>query len=378
MLAGYLLLATCLFSTALLPWLFAIAQRAALPVALAIRPAELVLATLVALAVHEAGFGSAARMAGFGIEGFQLGPFGPSGRAAFGLQFSVAPVMPASVRGKLFLALCGGPVVSFVGGCFFLTLFAAAIFDGPATGVTYFGAQATALLVVSALSAVPTQWGSIRNSGFVLRALFRGDRMGRQISVSLASLASAATGRRPAYWPNEITKALATPNDCVRDFLSARLLAYLRCLDCGHFEAAHRQLVPMVKLYGGINRSFPAEYALEIAYFQARHRKHPDSAWRWIAQVESLHGVSPLALARARAAAHIAEGSPAKAKPILDKMARMIQGARLNGFAVLEMALLEDLRAQLGASAQPAKVKAIAISSTATGSGLQLLAADHR
>lgn len=342
LLTGFLLLGTALGTAVLAPWLFALAEHASpLHPMLGSGPLAILGACLVALAIHEAGFAAAAQVAGLRVEGFRFVRGG-------GFVLSISPALPDSARGKLFIALLGGPVACFAGACLFLTLFLIATLEGPVHGAGFFGLEAVALTVLLVLSLAPLEHAGTRNAGFVLRALLTASRAGSQIAVSFAALASAAVGRRPEHWPHQVSEVIAVPHDDAAGFLMGRYLGYLRCLDKGDIEGAHRQLAPMVKLYEGVSREFLGEYACEIAYFQARYRGRPDSAWRWLAQVEKLPGVPAMAVARARAAGYLAEGNHEKAQPELDRIVFEIRSSPLSGFTLFEMARLEDLRGHFG------------------------------
>lgn len=342
LLTSFLALGTALGTAALGPWLFALAERVSpMHPMLDVSPMAVLGVCLVALAIHEAGFAAAAQIAGLRVEGFRFAGTG-------GFVLSISPALPDSARGKLFIALAGGPVACFAGACLFFLLFLIAILDGPVLGAGFFGLAAVALCMACLLSVVPLEYNGTRNAGFVLKALVTGSRTGSQISVLFAALASAAVGRRPEHWPRQVTEVIAVPHDDAAGFLMSRYLGYLRCLDTGDIDGAHRQLAPMVKLYEGVSREFLGEYACEIAYFQARHRGRPDSAWRWLAQVERLPGVPRVAIARARAAGYLAEGNRDKAKRELDRIVLEIQTAPMSGFMLFEMALLDDLRGHYG------------------------------
>lgn len=341
-LTAFLLLGAALGTAALAPWLFSLAEHASsLHPMLDTSPLAVLGACVVALAIHEAGFAAAAGVAGLRVEGYRFAGTG-------GFVLSITPALPDSARGKLFIALSGGPAACFGAGCFFLTLFLVAILEGPVSGAGFFGLEAVALFSMCLLSVIPLEYNGTRNAGFVLKSLVSGSRTGRQISASFACLASAAVGRRPEHWPQQVSEVIAVPHDDAAGFLMGRYLGYLRCLDTGDIGGAHRQLAPMVKLYEGVSREFLGGYACEIAYFQARHRGRPDSAWRWLAQVDNLPRVPAVVMARARAAGYLAEGDHEKAKPELDRIVHEIQASPMNGFMLFEMSLLDDLRSHYG------------------------------
>lgn len=337
-----LLAGTALGTALVVPWLFGLAEHASpFPLTLDAGPLAILGACLVALAIHEAGFAAAASVAGFRVEGYRF-----AGTGGFVLSRSSARIEP--VRGLLFLALAGGPAACLVAGFFFLALFLSSVLEGPVAGAGFFGLVCTSSLVMFVASAFPIQIRGVRNVGCALKCLLAGNRTGRQIAASFAVLASAAAGRRPQHWPAQIEDLMAVPHDDVAGFLMGRYLGYLRCLDTGNLDGAHVQLAAMVRFFDGVSREFLPEFACEIAYFQARYRGRPDSAWRWLVQVQGSRRVASVVAARARAAASLAEGNHERAGMEIDRMVRSIQASPMDGFMLFEMSLLDDLRSHYG------------------------------
>ncbi len=325
---------------------------------------------LLCLLLHESGHALGAWASGFRVTELHLGPFrfrrtvdgwrwSPASR--LGIAVIASPRSPRDVRSGLAFALAAGPVVCAASGLAFVAGVCSAAWLNWAQAAEACALMAAASFSMALISFAPVDLVRFRTSGAALRGLALNDTLSWHMGALGATGVSLSTDLRPRDWPDDIVRRLTILEDGSSEQITGRYLAYLHHLDKGDIDGAHRHLAEMVDEFFGVSPRFPALYALEIAYFQARYRGRPASARRWLREVAGAGYVPKIVLTRVRAAVFAAEGNLAAAHACAAQLVLQLDGSGSDGFTAMERVLAEDLydlsRPELEETAPPARAQ---------------------
>ena len=325
----------------------------------------LLLAVLLgSVVVHEAGHVTGARLAGFRITRWRIGPLAAvrvDGRwrlrlTADGLGGGMVladPVTPERLARRHALLIACGPAAHL--GLAAVLLALAAVGGGP-TAL----ALAAVVGVSGLLNLLPWEFrGSGRWSDglWLLCWLLRPERAARRVAVSALPLAHER-GERPRDWDERWVR-LAIGGPAVpagRVEVAGSLLAYGWSLDRGDVARAGELLDRAVAGLRRLEWRRRALVTIEAAFFAARFRGDVAGAEELIAESARAPRLAFAAdLHRALAAVHLAAGRRAEALDSCDRALAALpfsDGMR-TGLSALDRDLIESIRTEAGSPPTP-------------------------
>lgn len=342
---------------------------------------DMLLVSFIGTAVHEAGHALAGRLVGFRFVACRVGPItmtrtqrgiriGPSTDSVFGGYANCLPMVGGRLRARYAVFVIGGPLATFawIIGLVALALTLPIILDplamvvnshvgsDPSTDVVAISASVTAWMnVVLWVVALPTciipmpVRGKANDALLLVRALRGGARFER--TLALAGMRTwLAQEMRPRAWSESLVADALALVDKTSEHVGAVLYAYAWAHDRSEIERAGEYLNQLL----AYSRDTPPwthispTFALECAYFMARHRDDPAAARQWLEHGEG-GTVASFMRPRALAAILLAEDKPEEALVIAEQgLAGLSQAtAELQRSGADGHGALEDLRAMI-------------------------------
>lgn len=265
------------------------------------------------LAFHEAGHLAGGMSRGMRFLLFIAGPFGWV-RGKDGVRFrwffnlgtlgGVAAAMPVPglpLKPQLTRLVVGGPLASLV-----LAAAGFAVFwFVPGRVGAYALVTAGLSLAIFVVTAVPMRSGGFMSDGMQLRQLRRQPAMVERRARLLALMGQGLAGLRPRDYDREsLTHAQAITGDEALYDVGVWLYSYFNALDAGDVAAAEGFLARVEPLFDDYPDGFRQAIAIELALFEALHRRRLDQAHAWLAQARGgVVDVSRRRLAEAAVAA---------------------------------------------------------------------------
>ena len=265
------------------------------------------------LAFHEAGHLAGGMSRGMRFLLFIAGPFGWV-RGKDGVRFrwffnlgtlgGVAAAMPVPglpLKPQLTRLVVGGPLASLV-----LAAAGFAVFwFVPGRVGAYALVTAGLSLAIFVVTAVPMRSGGFMSDGMQLRQLRRQPAMVERRARLLALMGQGLAGLRPRDYDREsLTHAQAITGDEALYDVGVWLYSYFNALDAGDVAAAEGFLARVEPLFDDYPVGFRQAIAIELALFEALHRRRLDQAHAWLARARGgVVDVSRRRLAEAAVAA---------------------------------------------------------------------------
>lgn len=265
------------------------------------------------LAFHEAGHLAGGMSRGMRFLLFIAGPFGWV-RVKDGVRFrwffnlgtlgGVAAAMPVPglpLKPQLTRLVVGGPLASLV-----LAAAGFAVFwFVPGRVGAYALVTAGLSLAIFVVTAVPMRSGGFMSDGMQLRQLRRQPAMVERRARLLALMGQGLAGLRPRDYDREsLTHAQAITGDEALYDVGVWLYSYFNALDAGDVAAAEGFLARVEPLFDDYPDGFRQAIAIELALFEALHRRRLDQAHAWLARARGgVVDVSRRRLAEAAVAA---------------------------------------------------------------------------
>lgn len=269
--------------------------------------------TVFVLAFHEAGHLAGGMSRGMRFLMFIAGPFGWV-RGKDGVRFrwffnlgtlgGVAAAMPVPglpLKPQLTRLVVGGPLASLV-----LAAAGFAVFwFVPGRVGAYALVTAGLSLAIFVVTAVPMRSGGFMSDGMQLRQLRRQPAMVERRARLLALMGQGLAGLRPRDYDREsLTHAQAITGDEALYDVGVWLYSYFNSLDAGDVAAAEGFLARVEPLFDDYPDGFRQAIAIELALFEALHRRRLDQAHAWLARARGgVVDVSRRRLAEAAVAA---------------------------------------------------------------------------
>lgn len=269
--------------------------------------------TVFVLAFHEAGHLAGGMSRGMRFLLFIAGPFGWV-RGKDGVRFrwffnlgtlgGVAAAMPVPglpLKPQLTRLVVGGPLASLV-----LAAAGFAVFwFVPGRVGAYALVTAGLSLAIFVVTAVPMRSGGFMSDGMQLRQLRRQPAMVERRARLLALMGQGLAGLRPRDYDREsLTHAQAITGDEALYDVGVWLYSYFNALDAGDVAAAEGFLARVEPLFDDYPDGFRQAIAIELALFEALHRRRLDQAHAWLARARGgVVDVSRRRLAEAAVAA---------------------------------------------------------------------------
>ena len=265
------------------------------------------------LAFHEAGHLAGGMSRGMRFLLFIAGPFGWV-RGKDGVRFrwffnlgtlgGVAAAMPvpgAALKPQLTRLVVGGPLASLV----LATAGFAVFWFVPGRVGAYALVTAGLSLAIFVVTAVPMRSGGFMSDGMQLRQLRRQPAMVERRARLLALMGQGLAGLRPRDYDREsLTHAQAITGDEALYDVGVWLYSYFNALDAGDVAAAEGFLARVEPLFDDYPDGFRQAIAIELALFEALHRRRLDQAHAWLARARGgVVDVSRRRLAEAAVAA---------------------------------------------------------------------------
>jgi hypothetical protein len=228
-------------------------------------------------------------------------------------QVGLVDLLPSSFadfRQERILILLGGPLACFVAAAL---LTAASLH---ASDPVFFGFCSSMImcLVLGIMQLVPFRVGSMQSDGYrLIQAFLVGPAFDRT-QRDLLSPASHRTSLRPRDWPTDVIARLTVaPDDAVMQRFTA-YLAYVHFLDGGDPQGA---ALHFHRFLEGWSPADAPEYALEAAYFLARHQQNLPAAQSWLDREP--RSTDPWVRLRAEAAVKLAVGRDHEARVLIEQ-----------------------------------------------------------
>lgn len=265
------------------------------------------------LAFHEAGHLAGGMSRGMRFLLFIAGPFGWV-RGKDGVRFrwffnlgtlgGVAAAMPVPglpLKPQLTRLVVGGPLASLV----LATAGFAVFWFVPGRVGAYALVTAGLSLAIFMVTAVPMRSGGFMSDGMQLRQLRRQPAMVERRARLLALMGQGLAGLRPRDYDREsLTHAQAITGDEALYDVGVWLYSYFNALDAGDVAAAEGFLARVEPLFDDYPDGFRQAIAIELALFEALHRRRLDQAHAWLARARGgVVDVSRRRLAEAAVAA---------------------------------------------------------------------------
>lgn len=265
------------------------------------------------LAFHEAGHLAGGMSRGMRFLLFIAGPFGWV-RGKDGVRFrwffnlgtlgGVAAAMPVPglpLKPQLTRLVVGGPLASLV----LATAGFAVFWFVPGRVGAYALVTAGLSLAIFMVTAAPMRSGGFMSDGMQLRQLRRQPAMVERRARLLALMGQGLAGLRPRDYDREsLTHAQAITGDEALYDVGVWLYSYFNALDAGDVAAAEGFLARVEPLFDDYPDGFRQAIAIELALFEALHRRRLDQAHAWLARARGgVVDVSRRRLAEAAVAA---------------------------------------------------------------------------
>ena len=310
------------------------------------------------LAFHEAGHLAGGMSRGMRFLLFIAGPFGWV-RGKDGVRFrwffnlgtlgGVAAAMPVPglpLKPQLTRLVVGGPLASLV-----LAAAGFAVFwFVPGRVGAYALVTAGLSLAIFVVTAVPMRSGGFMSDGMQLRQLRRQPAMVERRARLLALMGQGLAGLRPRDYDREsLTHAQAITGDEALYDVGVWLYSYFNALDAGDVAAAEGFLARVEPLFDDYPDGFRQAIAIELALFEALHRRRLDQAHAWLARARGgVVDVSRRRLAEAAVAAR--EGRRDDALAALKAAEAKLGSSMDAGSTHLSADQVAGLRAELAAA----------------------------
>jgi hypothetical protein len=309
-------------------------------------------------AFHEAGHLAGGMSRGMRFLLFIAGPFGWI-RGKDGVRFrwffnlgtigGVAAAMPvpgAPLKPQLTRLVVGGPLASLVLAAIGFALFWTVPGRVGALALVTAGLS----LSVFVVTTVPMRTGGFMSDGMQLLQLRRQPAMVERRARLLALMGQGLGGLRPRDYDREsLVHAQAITGDETIYDVGVWLYSYFNALDAGDIEAAEAWLARIEPVVDDYPDGFRQSIAIELALFEALHRRRPDQARAWLARARG--GVVDVSRRRlAEAALAVREGRRDEALSALD-VAEAKLGSSMDAGAIhLSADQVAGLRAELAAA----------------------------
>ena len=321
----------------------------------------------VVLSVHEWGHILGGQSAGFRFMMFVVGPIrilrqGHRIRVGWNTNLSlvggIASVLPPtaaamssrlSIEKGMMRFIAGGPIASLVLALLAgLPLFMRLIVpDWTGLGgllSLFFGATAVMSFMIFCGTAIPYHSSGFSSDGARVLMLQKNDAAAKRwcaLGILGGAMMSDVRPRdvEERYFHDALALADKTPDD-----VSAHLLTYQWALDKGDIEEAARHLDYTTKHLDVYPEAFRPVIAMEVAYFEARHRNNPESARQWFSTGHKTSFVEPPSRLRVEAALALAEGRDEEAGVKARQGLRLLAAKpHLTGSETMEQDLLNDI-----------------------------------
>ncbi len=306
----------------------------------------------VGVALHEAGHVLAGRLVGFRFVECRVGPamlkrtrqgmrLMRSGRY-YGGHTRSAPMVGDHLRFRWVVFAAGGPLMTVV---WIGVLVALAVAIPAVSAVAWLTAISWVLILP--LNILPIRLrGQDVDGKLILRALRSDARFER--SLALGGIAFAhQQGVRPREWAESLVSRALEPADETKEHLYAMQYTYAWALDSERFELAGHSMDQVMAREGeqALAPIASSIWALECAYFTARHRDNPTASREWLARGEGAL-FSSFLRPRALAAILLAEGKPEEALTVAEDGLRELgrAGAELERYETEARCEAENLR----------------------------------
>ncbi|HTS30893.1 MAG TPA: hypothetical protein VMH81_33705 [Bryobacteraceae bacterium] len=312
----------------------------------------LLLGTLAAIAIHQAGHWLAGAAQGFRTVRFTMGPTEFAAveggwrirRVRFrhaGMLYQV-PSSFQNFRVQKATWLAAGPCVSLIAFLFFTRL---ALRSTAHLGFWFWIVNAQ-MCFIGVLQLFPLRLRGVESDGLQLWRILQGGEPADAMERDLLADSVNYTPLRPRDWPSELIRRL---EPTAGDGASAQAryifyVAYIHSLDSRNTPAAWSHLAPLLS---GWTAGDGPQYALEAAYFLAFHRGDIAEARQWLARETRLEG-DPVRQ-RAEAAVEFAEGRHGSALQRIDRALHALRSERPSGNREFEIDCLDAMREEMAA-----------------------------
>jgi hypothetical protein len=325
----------------------------------------------VVLGVHEWGHVLGGQSAGFRFMMFVVGPIrilrqGHRIRVGWNTNLSlvggIASVLPptastissrVSIEEGMMRFIVGGPIASLVLALLAGLPFAVQWVLPEWTGLggllsLFFGATSVMSFIIFCGTATPHHSSGFSSDGARALMLQKNDAAAKRwcaLGILGGAMMSDIRPRdlEERYFHDALALADKTPDD-----LSAHLFTYQWALDKENIEEAERHLDYAAKHLDVYPEAFRPIIAMEVAYFEARHRKNPESARQWFSTGHKTSFVEPPSRLRVEAALALAEGRDEEAGVKARQGLRLLAAKpHLTGSETMEQDLLNDILQQI-------------------------------
>jgi hypothetical protein len=324
--------------------------------------------SFLTLAIHEGGHALAARLVGNWLYQCKIGPLVIT-RARQGFRLHLTridlwrgyvmayPSYGPRLRLRMIIFWGGGPLASLL--WVVVSIWPFTLLGSTAAMYSFNAAiWLTGLLVAALLVTVSTFWSALipyasrrgnQSDGLKLLRGLRGDpKLERNLLLACVT-GLLRRGVRPRAWPADLAARLqAMLQQFPADYLLL-VYAYALALDQRRIEEAGA-LLDRFTLAVKEKPAAGAIWALEFAFFEARHRGNLTAARAWLAQESKISQAKDLMRPRAEAAIYLLEGRPAEALSSINvSLAALAQFKKTN---LLEVQMEEESLQEMLAEAQ--------------------------
>jgi hypothetical protein len=300
-------------------------------------------ATLLAIAIHEAGRWLAGAAQGFRCLRFLVGPI-EIAPVDSGWRIRLVPFHHAGVvyqvpssfanfRLQKATSLAAGPCVSLVACLFFATLALRAHAAFP----FWFWMVNAQMCLIGVLQLFPVRFGQAESEGLQLLTILRGGPRVDAIQRDLLADSVNHTPLRPRDWPVDLLGRLASTGARYHLYM-----AYIHALDSGNISGAWAHLSALLDSW--LPGDGP-QYALEAAYFLAFFRGDEKRARQWLS-LETRLPDDALRL-RAEAAVEWVAGRTKKARERIEQAELTLRAGLVSGYQAFELDCLQAMREEL-------------------------------
>jgi hypothetical protein len=316
---------------------------------------------LLAVGLHEAGHLAGGMSRGMRFLLFIAGPFGWV-RSGDGIRFrwyfnlgtfgGIAAALPAAdrpLRPQLLRLVAGGPLASLALALLSFAAFAA--FEGrPAAYALIFGALS---LLVFLVTAAPFRAGGFMSDGLQFLELRRNPGLVERRVRLTALMGMGLSGVRPRDLdPALLAQAQALTGDEALYDIGVWFYSYGQALDRGDIPAAGAWLDRIEAVLDQYPQGFRQAMTVELALFEALHRRRPDIAEAWWAR--SRGGVvDPSRRALAEAALAALGNRTDAARAALDRAQAQLGRGLDPGMAAVSADQIAGLRHHLDTASAP-------------------------
>jgi hypothetical protein len=292
------------------------------------------------VAIHETAHALAGVAVGYRITRFVVGRIGidrDSGSWRVRLipfsKFGYVGLVPSTftnfaIRNAILAG--AGPSASFVSGGLFTALW----LDSTTPQSFWISGTCALWCLIFLTELIPTSGSDGWSIGQAFRGVSALDIMQAKLFVSSSHL----TSLRPSGWPRDVISRLARLKTDLQMQRYYWYLAYIHFLDAAEIETARQHLDALMTDWSS---SDPPEWALERAYFYARHQNNYEEAKSYVA-IE-LRDAEPWVRLRARAAVEWAACNEESMRRLVEEALRRLSVARACGAHQYEIDLLRNL-----------------------------------